>query len=92
MPFKDVWSKKRITQVSGFGRKILVKYELNCPLFRFHIFRNRPIPQTLTDADFPSMNLNNILTLAAYFIENQRDDRRMGVEHVALTFLKDYVA
>lgn len=92
LPFKDVWSNKRITQVSGFGRKILVKFELNCPLFQFHIFRNRPIPWTLTDADFPSMNPNNILTLAAYFRENQRDDLSMGAYHVALSFLKDYVA
>ena len=69
-PLKEVWSRKRITKVEGFGRKILVKFELNCPLFRLHIRRNKSTHRTITDADFTSMNPNDILTLAAYFKGN----------------------
>ena len=92
LPFKEVWTRKRITKVNGFGRKILVKFELNCTLFRFHLLRNKATPKTVTDADFPSMNPIDILTLAAYFKEYQKDDISMGAYHSALSFLKDYVA
>ena len=37
------------------------------------------------------MNPNDILTLAAYFRENQKDDISMGAYHSALIVLKDNV-
>ena len=33
LPLKEVWTRKKITKISGYGRKVLTKFELNCPLF-----------------------------------------------------------
>ena len=38
------------------------------------------------------MNPNDVLTLASYFRENQKDEISMGAYHATLSFLKDYVA
>ena len=92
LPQKEVWSRKRITKISGFGRKILTKFELNCVLYRYHIFRNKLIQKTITDADLPTINPNDILTIVAHFRSIQSDDLSMGAYHAALSFLKDYVA
>ena len=54
LPLKEFWSQKRITKISGLRRKIMTKFELNCILFRFHIFRNKPTCKIITDSDFPA--------------------------------------
>lgn len=49
LPLKEVWSRKRITKISGFGRKILTKYELNYVMFRFTFSGiNQPNTPSLT--------------------------------------------
>ena len=79
-------------KISEFRRKILTKFELNCVLFRYHIFRNKPIQKIITDADFPTINLYDILTIVSHFRSIQSDNLSMGSYHAALGFLKDYVA
>ena len=92
LPQKEVWSKKRITKIAGCGRKILTKFQLNCVLFRYYIFRNKPTQYTITDVDFPAINLNDILPIATHLQSHQNDSVSMGAYHTALSFLKDYVA
>lgn len=91
LPLKEVWSRKRITKITGYGRKILVKYELHFPLFRYHIVQNKPSYKTITDADFPSMNPNDVLTIVAHFQTLKIDDTSMGAYHASMNFLRDYV-
>lgn len=47
LPLKEVWPKKRITKIPGFGIKVLSKFELNCILFKYYIIRNKPDPLNL---------------------------------------------
>lgn len=91
LPQKEVWSRKRITKISEFGWEILTMFELNDVLFRYHMFQNKPIQCTISDAEFPPINPNDILTIVAHFRSHQVDDLSMGAYDVTLSFLKDYV-
>ena len=61
-------------------------------MFRYNIFRNKPIQKTITDADFPAINPNDILTNVAHFWSIQSNDLSIGAYHSALSFLNNYVA
>ena len=84
-PQKEVRTRKRITKISRFGRKILLKYELSCPLFRYHIIWNKLIYHTIADVDFPAMHLNDVLTIVSHLRSLQIDDISIGAYHVALS-------
>lgn len=91
LPQKEVWSRKRITKISGCARKVLTNFNMNCVLFRYYILQNKPTSYTISDADFPAVNPNDILTIDAHFWNNQDNDLSMGGYHASLGFLKDYV-
>lgn len=92
LPQKKVWSRKRITKISGFGRKVLTQFELNCMLYCYHIYWNKSTQLIITNADFPTINPNDILTIVAHFRSHKNDEISIEAYNVALSFLKDYVA
>ena len=65
-PQKEVWSWKRITKIVGYGNKVQSKFDLDYPLHRYFISQNRESTITISDADFPSMNPGDILTLVVH--------------------------
>ena len=72
-PQKEVWSRKRITKISRFERKVQSKFDLNWLVHRYCIFQNKSKQITITDVDFPSINPNDILTIVAHFRTRQND-------------------
>ena len=44
---------------------------------------------TITDADFPAINLNGILMIVAHFRTHQNDQMSITAYSVAMNFLKD---
>ena len=91
LPQKEVWCRKRINEISGFARKVLTKFDLNCVLFRY-ILWNKPTQYTISDADFHEINPNDILTIFSHLRNHQTNDLGIGAYHATLSFLKDYVA
>ena len=91
LPLKEVWTRKKITKIYGYGRKILTKFELSCSLLWYHVVRNKPTYKPIIVVDFPAMDPNDIRTIAAHFQNLQNDDISMGAYHAAKNFLKDDV-
>ena len=79
-------------KISRYAKNVLTKFDLNYVLFRYYILQNKPTPYTISDADFPTVNPNDILTIVAHFRNHQDNDLSMGGYHAAFSFLKDYVA
>lgn len=66
------------------------KFDLNCMLYRYYVTRNNIATITITDAYFPSINPNNIITIASHFQSCQKDQLSIGAYNVATNFFKDY--
>ena len=66
-PQKEEWSRKGVTKINGFGRKVLSKFDFNCLLHMYYIFWNKSKEIIITDVDLPSINPNEILTIVAHF-------------------------
>lgn len=83
---------KENTQDLWVGRKVLTKFDLNCMLYRYYIYRKKSTQLIITDTEFPTINPNDILTIFAHLRSHQNDETNIGAYNVALSFLKDYVA
>lgn len=64
LPEKQVWSKQRITQISGCRMKVLRKFGFDCLLHNYFIFQNSQKRCTITDVDFSTINPSNVLMVA----------------------------
>lgn len=60
-------------------------------LYRYYVSRNNESTITITDADFPSINPNEILTIAPHFQDCQSSDMSIEAYIVEMNFLKDYI-
>ena len=87
-----MWSQKRITKVFGFVNKVQSKFDLNCMLYKYHISWKKEATITITDANFPSINLNDILITTAHYRSRQNDQLSIRAYSVVINLLKDYVS
>ena len=60
-------------------------------LYRHHISRNKEATITITDANFPSINPNDILTITPHFQNLQTSQLIIGAYSASINLLKDYV-
>ena len=68
------------------------KFDLDCLLYRFYVYRNKTTQLTIMDVDFPSVNPNYILTIAAHFRTRQDIQMSIVAYNSAMSYVKDYVA
>ena len=58
--------KYMITKFSGFRMKILRKFDIGYILYYYYIYQNTQDKIKISNADFPSINMNDILVIAAH--------------------------
>lgn len=75
----------------AYKNKVLNKFDRNCLLYKYFVSWNKEATITITDADFPSLNPNNILTIATRLKDRQSNESSIGAFNTSLSFLKDYV-
>lgn len=71
---------------------MLNKFGLKCKLHYFYIHRSSERKLKFLDADFPTVNPNDVLVLTDLFQQNKESDLTISTYQTALMFLRDYVA
>lgn len=92
LPQEKTLSKYKITKFSCLGTKILRKFGQDCILYYYYAFRNSQVKIKILDIDFPYINPNDILVIAAHLKERQTSQFSTRAYNSALNYLKDFVA
>ena len=87
-----MWSQNRITWFVGYCKKVQIKFDLDCLLYRYYVSSNKESTILITDVDFPSINLNDILTIIVHLKDRQSNESSIGPFNIAISFLKDYIS
>lgn len=59
----------------GHGKKVQIKYYIDYLLYRYYISWNKESKITITDAESPSMNQNDILVLASHLQDRKQTNQ-----------------
>lgn len=71
--------------------KVLIKFGQKGFLHNYYIFRNSKKSLRISDADFPTINPNDLLMIAAHLKGKYDSETSIGAFTIALNFLKDYI-
>lgn len=72
--------------------KVLRKLSLGCILYRYFITRNTQKSIKISEADFLTINHDDVLFIIAHLKDNQTSELCIGAYIATLNFLKDYIA
>lgn len=68
--------------------KVLIKFGKKCFLHNYYIFRNSKKSLRISDADFPTINPNDLLMIAAHLKGKSDSETSIGAFTIALNFSK----
>lgn len=71
--------------------KVLRKIGLDCLLYNYYICQNTHKRYMIVDADFSTINMNDVLMVTAHLKDKHDSETSIGAYNAALSFLKDYI-